>query len=493
MRALLVLVAVLALAPLSTSAPPGPPAAGLTRVVLPDGFAFWTHGPDDFPPGELWDGIAPPRAPLCVDPATQHHGHVLYAQPTTRPNRLAEVVAPLRENVSASAGLIHQTAVRYGYEANLRMRCDPDGQVTVTHVLIPPGDSYEDIVYAIRNAGHVSPLAKYWVYYDGGSPSGAAGQAMVPSSSQPGVNHPSNTEGPYYAVNYMTTHWTILLHEAAHTMGAVQTGAPHATSTHHCLDGHDLMCYELGTDNGLCPLWTTFDCKGDDYFHPAPPAGSWLATHWNLGHADNLFLSVTPGSPVPAAPASVTATRGPGVGEITVAWTPPPAGVGGAPTGYRVIVEDEGLQPRVVAELGPDARSWLVGDLESSRTYPVGVVAFNAAGEGGLADAAAKTFSLPGPPRDLRATSGVQKVNLLFLPPHDDGGLPLTYRALVAHYPLGAPAFERDLTVGTLPTGQLNAVVWMPDTGTYSFRVVAVNAVGQGWGSNSAVSAAAAP
>ena len=26
-----------------------------------------------------------------------------------------------------------------------------------------------------------------------------------------------------------------------------------------------------------------FDCNFDDYFHPAPPTGSYLSDHWNLG------------------------------------------------------------------------------------------------------------------------------------------------------------------------------------------------------------------
>jgi hypothetical protein len=81
------------------------------------------------------------------------------------------------------------------------------------------------------------------------------------------------------------------LHEVAHTLGAVQDSAPHSTGAGHCIDEHDVMCYADGGPNNalqtLCgsPFAATneaFDCGSDDYLSPAPAAGSYLATHWNL-------------------------------------------------------------------------------------------------------------------------------------------------------------------------------------------------------------------
>ena len=88
-----------------------------------------------------------------------------------------------------------------------------------------------------------------------------------------------------------------MLHEMGHNLGAVQGGAPHSTGTvgsqvaGHCTDEWDVMCYaDGGSNNALthpCPqrsdtVTETFDCGGDDYFNPAPAAGSWLASHWNV-------------------------------------------------------------------------------------------------------------------------------------------------------------------------------------------------------------------
>jgi hypothetical protein len=58
------------------------------------------------------------------------------------------------------------------------------------------------------------------------------------------------------------------------------------------------MCYDDGSipapPGGLsliCPNAPEnhIDCNGDDYFNVSAPAGSYLATHWNV--AKSLFLT----------------------------------------------------------------------------------------------------------------------------------------------------------------------------------------------------------
>jgi hypothetical protein len=143
------------------------------------------------------------------------------------------------------------------------------------------------------------------------------------------------------------------LHEMSHNLGAVQWSAPHSTQPPgfnlprygHCWQGADVMCYT--EDSGAahvmqydCPrvggaIPQAYDCGRDDYFNPAPAAGSYLASHWNV--YDSVFLApcaqiapacgggtdgLAPTPPVSTgAPAlSDAPRRGTTVGALTGAW-----------------------------------------------------------------------------------------------------------------------------------------------------------------------------
>jgi hypothetical protein len=98
-----------------------------------------------------------------------------------------------------------------------------------------------------------------------------------------------------------------MLHEITHNLGGVQWSAPHSTEPvglqdpryGHCWQGADVMCYleDGGAAHAMvndCPriggaIPQVYDCGHDDYFNPAPAAGSYLATHWNV--YDNAFLA----------------------------------------------------------------------------------------------------------------------------------------------------------------------------------------------------------
>ena len=78
-------------------------------------------------------------------------------------------------------------------------------------------------------------------------------------------------------------------------LGAVQPDARHPSAAWHCTDEADVMCYD--DDGGGPTVMTTIcppeheallDCSDDDCFNTSPPAGNYLATHWNT--ASSSFL-----------------------------------------------------------------------------------------------------------------------------------------------------------------------------------------------------------
>ena len=91
--------------------------------------------------------------------------------------------------------------------------------------------------------------------------------------------------------NCWNAHTTV--HEIMHTLGAVQSTAPHATFSNHCFDGIDPMCYDDGSLNSvqqlICPSTPyrpggLLDCNADDYFAISPPKGTYLSDHFNIAN-----------------------------------------------------------------------------------------------------------------------------------------------------------------------------------------------------------------
>src|SRR3954454_17842825 len=125
-----------------------------------------------------------------------------------------------------------------------------------------------------------------------------------------------------------------MLHEMTHNLGAVQWGAPHSTEPRgqslpqygHCWQGaHGMCCVEdagaahaIQQDCAPLPgaIPQNYDCGRDDYFNPSPPAGSYLATHWNTHY-----------SALP--PPRGEAARAGGGGHV---WLPTPAAASAAPS-----------------------------------------------------------------------------------------------------------------------------------------------------------------
>jgi hypothetical protein len=120
------------------------------------------------------------------------------------------------------------------------------------------------------------------------------------------------------AVFFPTIMGEISIHELFHTMGAVQHSAPHHTNSGHCWDESDVMCYDDDSRprtfplKKICPhtVPELLDCNDNDYFDTNPPAGSYLATHWDA--ARNAYQATTAPPRYQRLPTPQVALKSPG-------------------------------------------------------------------------------------------------------------------------------------------------------------------------------------
>lgn len=319
---------------------------GLLRVEQADGRSHTIHGLDAPPVGasaytpSSQTAIANADASdiNCVDPSQPHYT-LVYARPGDVASRYGTIAPLLRDEaykvgayIDSEARAVDPTASR-----KLPVSCDgatPTVREATLSSLTNGTARFADIVDALRAQGYEynnngTGRERYIIYYDSPSPTGAAGTGHVFTLDSRGDASNANNNGGLYAVEYRfadgggVPHWEVLIHEVIHTMGAIVNTAPHSTSAGHCTDGQDIMCYRDSQsstyDPSVCAT-KVLDCNRDDYFNPAPAAGSYLATHWNTAATYNRFLV---SSTAASEPTTNTGTRTPTSATNDV--TPPAA------------------------------------------------------------------------------------------------------------------------------------------------------------------------
>jgi hypothetical protein len=338
--------------------------------------------PNALPYGWCGDERTSDDTANAAQPATAPRFKLVYAHAADRPDRFAAWRDALQANVALiQRYLAAQTGGAKALRFDMGTRCGPQYvDVEVVH-LSRPRAAYVDDFSAI--VGEVetrlgSPLMPRNVVivadqlnggtYDYGLGENVLGQ----SGDRPGAANVHN-RGGFASVLFSregrdapgpsSRGWWPegMLHEITHNLGGVQWSAPHSTEPAglndprygHCWQGYDVMCYveDGGAAHAIrndCPriggaIPQTYDCGRDDYFNPAPPAGSYLATHWNV--YDNAFL---------AACAEIVPACGGGMAGLV---PEPPV----ATTGPKVI----GV-PRRGIRIAADAGTWRNGPVAYS-------------------------------------------------------------------------------------------------------------------------------
>ena len=282
----------------------GAPAAGVSPLV---------------PAGDSIIGSLPRHVvPSCSGSGTDgNRVQVLYVRTADTPSRFSSVLPALRDEVANVDDVFAASAEQTGGVRRVRWVHDDSCAPVILNVMLPKGSLGSDFwatVAAMKKAGYRDPQRKYLMFadtnrmcgmstlYDDDARRGNINDGVVPSYSR-------IDEGCWSAGH------SVAAHELTHTLGAVETSAPHATANGHCYDESDLMCYDDGSGvkmKKVCPASQEqlLDCRHDDYFSTSPSPGSYLATHWNT--ADSSFLDtavVAPPTPDVSVRASATSMR----------------------------------------------------------------------------------------------------------------------------------------------------------------------------------------
>jgi len=397
------------------------------RVVGARSQVACSHGPDAAPtgvdvrhrrapdfwaaPGALTPGVGTAAAKgglQCYGTGSDgYRVKAIYAHAST--DHFAQYQASFAQWAGAADGVFDASAAETGGMSHLRFVTDSSCNPVIDDVTISAAaaNDFGTMINELQKKGYTATDRKFLVWVDANQ---YCGIAQVYYDDSPGQNNASNgnsgIQGEFARVDngcWGLAGQSVEAHELMHTLGGVQTSAPHATRFNHCWDRSDRMCYDDGSGSvmrQICPTSheNVFDCNHDDYFYAGtPPAGNYLATHWNT--ANSVFLAASDGSSSPApAPAAAPPSpprnlvaRPPATGGIKLTWSVP-ASKGSSPlTGYDIYRGTSSGAEVLVKSVTATHRSWKDTTTTSGTPYFYEVVAKSAAGSSAPSNEASAT------------------------------------------------------------------------------------------------------
>ena len=290
-----------------------------------------THGPDPAPPGEDPATVSPAAFGAAADfsqavctgnGSDGRRVQVIYARRFDAPNRFDEYRSSFRLWSAQASQIYTDSAAQTGGQRYLRFVHDRSCVIDVDSVTLSAAGAsdFNTMVGELTAKGYSSSSRKYLVFLDVNNDDICGLGTVYPDDSPGGGNTNNIVRGYSLIYNGCWSNTRTIVHELGHNFGAVQASAPNATSWSHCTDEWDIMCYEDGSGEPMmitCPDATyqgLLDCNHNDYFHTNPPAGNYLASHWNIARSGWLGISGAP--PPSTVPANNLISRAIVVGEL---------------------------------------------------------------------------------------------------------------------------------------------------------------------------------
>jgi cell division septation protein DedD len=247
-------------------------------------------------------GVAAQGSVLCDgDGSTGYRVQLIYARASNVADRYGQYATSFQQWATNMDSAFSRSAAETGGDRHLRFVHDSSCNVVVDRVTLSTtgDDNFTNTLNELRSKGYGRTDRKYIVWTDANVYCGI-GQVYYDDSAGPANASNGNSAVPGEIGRVDAGCWgqssSAEAHELMHTLGGVQTSAPHATTKNHCVDEYDRMCYADGGGGVMkyiCPSTheALFDCNHDDYFSTAAPAGSYLATHWNIANSRFLIAS----------------------------------------------------------------------------------------------------------------------------------------------------------------------------------------------------------
>lgn len=315
MRRPLLALVLLALVPActGTSSPSGPTAV-VAEVPVPNAPSAITHGNDPLPPRPpgLIAQAAPQAAWPCEGTGVEgRRVQLVYAH--TGSGTLAAFRPTFEAIARQVEGTFLTSARETGGERLVRFVTDAGCNLSILDVVVSMQAlaSFDQTIAELSAQGLNRTDRIYHTWTEGNA---YCGIGTVYSDDTPTGN--INDRLAQYSRSDRQCWNYAEAHEITHNLGGVQNSAPNSTLGLHCRDDYDVMCYADGGPNGQmiqpypCPDATfedRLDCGDNDYFSTAPPAGSYLASHWNTANAGALTRSVpSTSSTLPPSTSSTT-------------------------------------------------------------------------------------------------------------------------------------------------------------------------------------------